>query len=134
MNLQKGYYYVFYKFYKFAKESHSVFPSDFVATLFITILEVLSLFSLKIYYKYFHRDDTLTFLSFEVVVPLVVIFLINHFAFISNNKWKKYVLEFDKLSKNQNLQGSRIVGAVIILIIVNLGYSLYLIGIINGDY
>lgn len=134
MNLKKSYYYVFYKFYKITKESPSIFPSDFGASVIISLLELWSLLSLKIYYKYFNRDDITTFLSFQVLIPVIAIIVVNNVLFLDSNSYKKYFAEFDKYSKEKNLKGSKIVGAIIILALVNFGFSLYLIGKINGKY
>lgn len=134
MNIKTGYYYLFYKFHKFGEASPSIFPSDFIAALAITLLEIWFLGSLKIYYKFFNRSDTITFISFQTLAPLTAILLINYLAFINNDKWKTYARKFDKFPKNKDVIGTWIVIGIVAFIIGNLGFSLYLIGKINGKY
>lgn len=133
MNIKKGYYYLFYKFYKFSEASPSLFPSDFVATLIIASLEVLLLISLKFYYiEFFDPNDTFTFTSFETLVPLSIVFLVNYFAFLNNDNWKSYIDKFDKLPKKKNLIGTWIAVAIVVLSIGSLALAFHIMGQITG--
>ncbi len=133
MIIKKAYYYLFYKFYKFGEWSPSVFPSDFTATFAIACLEVLFLISLKFYYiEFFDRNDTFTFVSFQTIISLVTVFLINYFAFLNNKSWKTYVHEFDKLPESKNLIGTWIVIGLVAFVIGNLALAFHIMGKITG--
>ena len=123
MSIKRKYYYLFYKLYKFGEASPSIFPSDFTATCTICILEVLILGSLSFYATPFFGRGNLKFISFQVLTPILVIVLVNYFAFIHNTVWKKYVKEFDRLPPKKNAEGTWIVLGVIVLIIVNFAFS-----------
>ncbi len=133
MNIKKGYYYVFYKFYKFGEWSPSDFPSDFTATFAITVLEVLFLGTLKFYYiEFVDRNDPFVLISFQTIVPLVIVVLVNYFAFINNDRWKKYVTEFDQWPRNKNLIGTYVVIGILVFIIVNLIIAINIMGQVTG--
>ncbi len=131
--MKKAYYYLFYKFYKFGEWSPSEFPSDFTATFAIACLEVLFLISLKFYYiEFIDHKDTFIFVSFQTLIPLATVFLVNYFAFINNTNWKKYVQEFDHLPKYKNLIGSWLVICIVAFIIGNVAYAFHIMGEITG--
>lgn len=123
MSIKRKYYYLFYKLYKFGEASPSTFSSDFTAGAVICILEISILASLLFYATPFLGRGNLKFISFPVLTPLVLIFVVNYFAFIHNTVWKKYVKEFDRLPPKKNAEGTWIVVGVIVLIIVNLAFS-----------
>ena len=132
MNIEKAYYYLFYKLYKFADWSPSIFPSDVVAILIIVYLELSTLASFKIYYKFFHRTDMMEIFSYQTLVPFSIVMFINYFAFLHTERWKDFNCEFKKWPRDKNLKGTLAVLGVIIIILTNNIFSLYLIGIING--
>ncbi|KIA92746.1 hypothetical protein OC25_15230 [Pedobacter kyungheensis] len=134
MKIKKAYYYLFYKFYKFGEWSPSVFPSDLTATLAIIFLELSTWASFKIYYKFFHRGYYVDFFSFQELIPLICIILINYFAFVHDQTWKKYFKKFEGLSKEQNSKGTFRVALIIFILLINFSFSLYVIGRINGFY
>ncbi len=133
MNVKKAYYYLFYKLYKFGEWSPSIFQSDFTATFAIVCLEVLFLGSLKFYYfNFVDHNDTFVLISFQTIIPLTAIILINYFAFINDNTWKKYVKEFDRLPKKKNLIGTWLIIGIILFVIVNFALAVHIMGRING--
>ena len=133
MKIKKAYYYLFYKFYKFGEWSPSVFPSDFTAAFAIACLEVLFLISLKFYYiEFIDLNDTFTFVSFQTLIPLAAVFLVNYFAFFNNTNWKKYIIEFDRLPKNKNLIGTLIILVIVAVIIGSLAFAFHIMGQITG--
>nr|WP_315422512.1 hypothetical protein [uncultured Pedobacter sp.] len=134
MNLKENYYYLFYKLFKFGEWSPSVFPSDLTATLAMIFLEVSTLASLKIYYKFFCRSYYIDFFSLQELIPLICILLINYFSFVHDQTWKKYFKKFEGLPKDMNIKGTFKVGGIIFILLLNLAFSLYIIGKINGFY
>ncbi|QKJ31280.1 hypothetical protein HQ865_16445 [Mucilaginibacter mali] len=126
MNLKKAYYYLFYKFYKFGEASPSLFPNDLTAAFAIDWLEALLLASIGFYLMPLTgRNGHLSVFSFQVLLPLLVIFLINHFAFIHDKRWKKYIDEFDRFPQKKNNKGTWFVIGIIAFIIINFGFSVY---------
>ncbi|WDF55240.1 hypothetical protein [Mucilaginibacter sp. KACC 22063] len=131
--MKRAYYYLFYKFYKFGEWSPSIFPSDFTAAFSISCLEVLFLISLKFYYiEFIDQEDAFTFFSFQTLISLLVVFLINYFAFIHNSNWKKYIREFDKMQPNINLAGTFLVIALIAFVIGSLALAFHIMEQITG--
>ena len=133
INIKRGYYYIFYKFYKFGELSPSSFPSDFTATLAITVLEVLFLIAVKFYYiEFIDSSNTFVFASFQTILPLATVLLVNCFAFLKNDKWKVYVNEFNQLPRKRNLIGTWIVAGIVIFIIVNLIVAINIMSKVTG--
>lgn len=124
----KMYYYLFYKLYKFWETAPARFWSDFKSGISIIALEVWLLFSLFNYYSLIRNEKLdISFTSPVIIFPLVLIFIVNYWFFVHNNKWKYYVVEFDKIPRNRNLIGGIIVWLVIVIIIVNFFVSGYLV-------
>lgn len=135
MDIKRAYYYLFYKYYKFGEASPSIFPSDFTATIAISVLEILFLASFKFYSTYFFgRSGNLKFMSFQVIIPLATIFVINYLAFINNTAWKKYVREFDNISTAKNTVGTWIIIGISAAIIFNFSLSVYVMNQIRITY
>jgi hypothetical protein len=121
MKIKQAYYYLFYKFYKLAEMTPSIFEKEYVAIVFMLWLEIFMFASLKLYYQAFvDVGAEISFGSFQVYFPLTVILLIKYFCFIRNARWKKYVQDFDKLSRDKNETGTFAVICVIVFVMVNL--------------
>jgi hypothetical protein len=133
MNIRKAYFYLFYKFYKFGSNS-GPFPNDFSAAVLLVILETLILAVLKFYYIGFvDHNDTIEPTSIETILPLLAVFFINYFAFIHNDKWKKYFKEFDKLPRYKNIIGTWIVIILVAFILINVVISFNIMGKIAAN-
>jgi len=129
MSIKKAYYYLFYKFYKFGEWTPSSFPSDWTAGFSISILETALVFSLKFYYiEFFDHNNNIKLYSPEIIVPLLVIFIGNSFAFVISSKWKYYIIEFDNWPKSKNLLGTWIVVGIILLTFFIIISSMYMLG------
>lgn len=72
------------------------------------------------------RHGDLKIVSFPVLAPLLIIYVVNHFAFIHNKKWQKYNHEFDKFSVRKNKTGTLIIVGMIIFVVINFGFSVYI--------
>lgn len=123
MNIKTAYYYFFYKLYKFGEWSPSVFPSDFTAAFAIAWFEAMIFASLLFYSTLIWGRPHIKFVSVPFLTPLVIIWIINYFAFVNDSKWKYYVHKFDKLPKEYNQKGTWIVIGIVAFIIGNLALS-----------
>jgi len=133
MNIKKAYYYLFYKFYKFGERSPSSLPSDYTAILAISVLEVLFLGALKFYYiEFIDQNNSFEFFSFQTLVPLIAVLLLNYFAFFKNDRWKEYVNEFNQWPRKRNIIGTWIVIGIVVFIIVNMVVAIHIMGQITG--
>jgi len=120
MGIKEAYYYLFYKFYKLGEMSPSIFPSDFVAAVVILWLELFFLSSFVFYYRDFvDPNHKWELVSFQTLVPLIVLIVIKFFAFINDTKWKTYFKKFDKFSQEKNDNGTAIVGGIVIIVVTN---------------
>ncbi|SHL93350.1 hypothetical protein [Flavobacterium chilense] len=126
MSLKKAYYYFYYQLYRFTNPS-SIFPRQFVAILYLGIL--LIFIGASILYNY----GTFIDLKFQIgdgkwatILYVGIICLPNFFIFEYKDQWKEIVNEFDKLPKKTNRIGSFIVWSIVILIIANFIFSIYL--------
>ncbi|HVW15720.1 MAG TPA: hypothetical protein VHB54_17940 [Mucilaginibacter sp.] len=130
--MKRAYYYLFYKFYRFGELSPSNLPSDFTATFAIAVLEVLFFTALNFYYIDFVDPAYVFGFSAKTIIPLVLILLINYFAFIRTDKWKVYVKEFDATSENEKNRGTLIVWGIVIFIIALFAYSVHMMSVETG--
>lgn len=128
MSFKEMYYYVFYKFYKFFEAFKTTrWLTDTKSGIVLGVLEVFVLFSLINYYDLLvGQQKDLDIKSVEIFLPLLIIVLIKWFFFIKDDTWKDYVLEFDKWPKEKNRKGTWIVAGVILTIMANFIFSLYL--------
>ena len=126
--IKRAYYYLFYKLYKSMKASAYTWLSDLRAGIVIVILETQLLFIIGNYYSALAKKIIkITIYDPIVYLPILAIFTINYVMFIHTDRWKKYVVEFDKLPKRTNRIGSWIVFGLIAFVELNLFFSLYLI-------
>jgi hypothetical protein len=133
MTIKKAYYYLFYKLYRFSESAPSRWLSDWKATFSLLVLEIWILVSFMVYYKVFTKkdlipDNRLTMMGITVVV---VLSLIKYFVFEYQDRWKEYVVEFNKWPAKKNKTGTLVVWFIVLLIIANLTFSFYLMSQIN---
>lgn len=128
MNLEKMYYYLFYKLYKFWETiSTPKFWSDWKASLSVDILGLFFVSSIFIYYKvfvnkYIHLDDS----DLPIAIIVILVSVVNYFIFHHKDRWKEIVHDFDKWPKEKNKKGGIIVWSIIFAIIANLLFAFYL--------
>ena len=131
--ITSAYYYLFYKFYKFGFDS-GPFSRNFSATILLVILETAFVISLNCYYiDFFDKRGELQLYSLKIIIPLLVVFYLNNSMFISNDKWKDYIQEFDKWPKYKNIIGSFITVIIVGLAIYSIQYSLSTMHQINAN-
>ena len=81
-----------------------------------------------IYLDILSNIDTSLKISKNNFFTIGVIFcIINYFAFIHTNKWKAYIIKFDRLPPNKNKLGGWAVFLIAIFVVANLIFSFYLI-------
>ncbi|WP_326983440.1 hypothetical protein VUJ46_02520 [Chryseobacterium sp. MYb264] len=125
--IKNGYYFMFYTLYSRGKKSATIFPYDFIASLYIIILEILIIVSLTNYYNIIFKTDS-GILSNEIWILIVItLTLIDYFLLYSKNQFKFIVRKFDYFSNEKNKRNKQVVYAIIILIIMNLIFSFYLL-------
>jgi len=124
------YYYFFYKFYKFAQ---LINPSGWrrlgvmQSSIFLFIVELWLITGLLNELEcLFPKDTSRLYLIIAVFISGVAIFGLKSYFFYSNDRWKAYVHDFDQWPSERNNNGTLVVVAVILLIIGNLVFSIYL--------
>ncbi|WDF61670.1 hypothetical protein PQ462_09830 [Flavobacterium sp. KACC 22758] len=134
MLLKKAYYYFYYKMYKLinytSEKSGGKFLTDFKTTLAIIALELWLVASLLNYYNIF-IDSSLDFSKVTYVVIAVVIALFNYLIFTNNVSWKKFNNQFEELPATVNKKGSFIFFGIVLFIICNFIFSIYLLYLEN---
>jgi len=130
MNFKKAYHYLFYKLYRFYESSPWKWWSDWKASLSVSFLIVILLFSISGYFLILTHIDLSRNVSIWIFISLVII-ASNYMIFHSQNQWKKYNVEFNKLNRKQNRRGSFIILAITILILLNLIIMFYLMSKID---
>jgi len=128
MSIIDSYYYLFYIFYRlFEAFDQTRWLTKVKATISVATLEVLMVFSCVNYWDVFnHQKSNTVFFSLEIVICIIIIIiilLIKWFVFISNDKWKSYVIEFDQWSKDKNLKGTKITIVITLFIFFNFVFS-----------
>ena len=107
---------------KMIVQPHEVLIDDFLKLETSWILV-----SLNGYYNVLlHRNGQLKSLSIEVLYLLICLFIIQWFYFWRDNKWERYIKEFDLWPPQKNQIGGYIVTCVVIILFVNLCVALYL--------
>lgn len=125
-NIKQAYYYFFYTLYKRSEKSSTLFPYNFISSLYIIILQIFLIGSFTNYYNIiFHTDSAI--LSNKVWITIVAILvIIDYLIFHYKNQWKDIVINFDKLSQEHHRKYKRIVYIITLIIISNLIFSFYL--------
>lgn len=126
-NVKQAYYYVFYILYKRRQKSENILSSDFIASLYIIILEIWTIGSFINYYDIIFCTNIgiLSNKAWVVIVILLVAFdyiLLHH-----KDQWKHIIDEFDKLPDKKNKRNKKIVYVTIMLMIINFILSFYLL-------
>lgn len=134
--IKKGYYFFFYKIFFSIKYTSKLTGGEFLtvnkASLVMLALETWVLFSFIAYYRIYTKTSMQLSISMPIVyVPAVIIFAFNYIAIHYKDRWKQYNTEFASYSKKKSRIGGWIVFGIIILIISNLAYSLYLMSEID---
>lgn len=133
MNINKLYGYFFYILYKmWLKIDKSFgatgpFPTKMKALICMFAIEVWLVFAIALYCGYFlNIHPHIAFFSFVGLAPFIVLLVMKWFIFEKDDRWKNYVREFDNWPPKRNLAGTWIVIMMILFVIFNFIYSLYL--------
>jgi hypothetical protein len=130
--LKRAYYYFFYKIYKSIIYTSELvggeFWSDFKAGIALLALELWFLGSIVNYYSIISNIKfSIGNIYSILIVPLILLSILNYFAFIHTDVWKEYNEKFDRLPKEKNKKGSIIVWMIAIFITINFLVSAYLL-------
>jgi len=122
-------YYLFYKFYRlFERFKTTRWLTDYKAILVLTYLEVIVFCSF--YNNYHYYKGTLAsydYFSFGIGIPMLLIILAKWFFFVKDDSWRNYIKVFDNYRNEENEKGGYIVLGLVVAIMVNFSFSLYLI-------
>ncbi|RUT68552.1 hypothetical protein D0817_20725 [Flavobacterium cupreum] len=134
--IKKSYYYFFYKIYRSIEYTSKSFGGETLisskAGLVMLALEAWVLFSFVAYYRIYTKTSMQLSISMPIVyIPLILLFVFNYFTLDYKGKWKQYNTEFANYSKKKNRIAGWIVFGIILLIISNLIYALYLMSQID---
>lgn len=126
MFLKKSYYYFYYKLYKSTNPS-SLLPRQFRAILYLDVLFIFAGLSLVyLYGTFFNPNFNLGNGKWLIVLYIAIICIPNYLIFEHNDQWKEIVDTFDKLPKKTNQIGGFITWSIVVIIILNLIFSIYL--------
>lgn len=131
MSPKKLYCYFFYAFYRVWLNidngfgATGIFQTSSKALICMSAIEIWLMFSIGIYIGHIFNIH-IPFLSFFVFTPLIILLVIKWFIFDSGDKWKNYVIEFNKWPSQKNKIGFWIVGLTILAIILNFIYAVKL--------
>jgi hypothetical protein len=130
--IKKAYYYFFYKIYKSIEYTSELvgraFWTDFKAGLVIITFELWIIGSFLNYYSIINDQKLdIYFISPILLIFLTIFSIINYFAFMHNDIWKKYNENFEKLPKKENQKGTIIVWMIAVFITLNFFGSAFLL-------
>ncbi len=132
--IKKGYYYFFYKIYnsiEYTSElSGGKFLSTFKTSIVMIALEFWFAISILNYYNIFINRN-LHFSKTVYIGIALILSLISYITIDYNDTWKRYKKEFDDLPDSKSKIGTVIVFGIIIFVIANFIYSLYLMSQID---
>ena len=133
MSIKQLYGYFFYTLYRIwfridkAFGTTGPFPTKMKAMVCMSAIEVWVVFSGALYVGYFFNINARTSVfSFTGIVILIILFMTKWFVFEKNDRWKNYVREFNQWQTEKNRLGAWVVFVLILFIIFNFIYSLYL--------
>ncbi len=133
MSIKQLYGYFFYILYRIwlkidkAFGATGPFPTKMKALICMFGIEVWLVFSIALYFGYFFNvHPHIAFFSFIGLGPFIILLGIKWFIFEKDDQWKYYVKEFDSWPSQKKRTGAWIVIIMILFIIFNFIYSLYL--------
>ena len=133
MSIKQLYGYFFYILYRIwfkidkAFGASGPFPTQTKALIFMFGIEVWLVFSIAGYFGYFFNfHPHIAFFSFTGLAPFIILLVMKWFIFEKEDRWRSYVKEFDRWPPKRNRIGAWVVTIVILFIIFNFIYSLYL--------
>ena len=136
MKPKKVYQYLFYKLYKFY-DVDSIWLgakrwTDWKASFSLLVLEFWLLISFYNYYDVFTEKDFSSYSKNIIsLATLLILVIIKYFVFEQRNRWKEYIIEFDKWPKKKNKTGTIMVWMLVLFIMANFIFSFYLISQID---
>ena len=136
MKPKKVYQYLFYKLYKFY-DVDSIWLgakrwTDWKASFSLLVLEFWLLISFYNYYDVFTEKDFSSYSKNIIsLATLLILVIIKYFVFEQRNRWKEYIIEFDKWPKKKNKIGTIMVWMLVLFIMANFIFSFYLISQID---
>ena len=133
MSIKQLYCYFFYTFYRVwfnidnSFGATGFFQTSSKALICMFAVETWLLFSIGIYFIHlFNIHTRISFFSFPVLAPFVILFITKWFIFENKDKWKNYVDDFNKWPKRKNRIGFWVVGMIILVVILNFIYAVNL--------
>jgi hypothetical protein len=133
MSIKQLYGYFFYILYRMWLRidkgfgATGPFPTKMKALICMFGVEVWLVFAVALYCGYFFNiHPHIAFFSFIGLAPFIVLLIMKWFIFEKADRWKNYVNEFDSWPPKRNRVGTWIVILLILFIILNFIYSLYL--------
>ena len=133
MNIKQLYCYFFYTLYRTwlnvdnAFRATGLFQTSTKALICMFVVEIWLLFSIEIYCDHFLNIHLfISFFSFPILAPAIILLIIKWFIFEKEDKWKSYVKEFNKWPKEKNRLGFWTVGLIILAVLLNFFYAVNL--------
>lgn len=133
MSIKQLYGYFFYILYRMwlkidrAFGATGPFPTKMKALICMFGIEVWLVFAIALYCGYFFNiHPHIALFSFVGLAPFIVLLVMKWFIFEKDDRWKNYVKEFDSWPPKRNRVGTLGVVMMILFVIFNLIYSLYL--------
>lgn len=125
--IEEAYNYLFYILYKRSQRSNTIFPDDFIASLYILVMEILIISSFTNYYNIIFNTDS-GILSNRIWVLIVILLVVIDYIILHyKDQWKFKIQQFDNLPTEKNIKGKKIVYFFIIIIVFNFILSFYII-------
>lgn len=126
--IKQSYYYFFYVLYRSRQNSeNNILPRDFIASLYIIILEIFLFMSFVNYYNLIFYEDANILRNDILIATVALLTLLDYIIIHNKDQWKYLIKEFDKLSIKKYRKTKNIVYSIIIFIISNFIFSFYLL-------
>ncbi len=123
--MKRLYYLLFYKLYCFGKSINEEGWEHWKALVAITVLQVILIIELLVWWTIITKIG-LTIPKYSFAIPLgLAITIINYYALLHHDRWKKYAEEFKKHSKRKSIIISWLVFLFVLLILSSLIFSFY---------
>jgi len=134
--IKRFYYYFFYKIYISIEYSSRLsggsFFSVFKTSIVMIALEFWFTITFLNYYNMF-IDKSIHFSKIIYIGIAVFFSILSYITIDYNDTWKKYNIEFNNLSKRRDKIGTIIVFGLVLFIVINFIFSIYLMSQINWN-
>lgn len=129
--IKLAYDYLFFTFYRFWEKAPSKWWSDWKAVISISFLKIFALLSIYGMVMYKLKINLLPESGTLPIIIAVIIFGVNYFYFLRQERWRNKIDRFDTISSFRDKIGVLIVITLVVFLVALLIFTVYLISTVD---